>query len=955
MFFAHDFNDQRVHIDDTHSNESYYCPFCGASLITKKGELRRHHFAHSARHVCSDTWEKNQSYDNSDWHYDWQASFPKTNQEIKLSLGDTIHRADVLVGHNVIEFQHSILSERNFQDRNAFYLNLGYNVIWLFDVSDLCDNGVLTYKEQDDCLVFSWENPKRTFNSYDFNSGSIDLFFQISSDENSIVRVTSTSEHGFEGFTTTLPLSKEAFMTYAGVVNGDCPSPFMEDQEKNEAYLRFKEKYSIELNQQQERALLSVDGANLLLAVPGSGKTTVLVERLGYMTLVKRIPPERILAVTFGADAAAEMKKRFSATFGAELGSKIHFSTINSLANRIYKDYCKATNKPVRKLLSDKREERRILGNIFYFIRKERGSEADILNMSSAFSYIANMDLSMEEIQNYTFPLTDTEAMYKAYRECLDGSKMMDFNDQLRFAYYILTMKPEVLAQWRQRFSYICVDEAQDNSKIQHKIIRLLAEGNNLFMVGDEDQSIYGFRGAFPRALLNFRYDYKNPYILQMERNYRSVSQIVDLAQSFIARNKGRYEKHMVANRGAGPEVRILECSTREEQFHKLIQEVKANPEETAILYRDTETALAMVDLLLRDGVAFSLKSPEMNFFQINSVRDIVAHLALVDDSYNADALEKVCNKGILYLKTKQRDWAVRRVRESHITVFDALDEQRKYVEMQYRTRAVEFRSFIKSLSKLTTSEAIDSIMNKGYEYYMERNLLDKQKVEILQILAKQEPDIKAYLHRLTSLEAMMKDGFTSSAGITLSTIHTSKGKEFGSVYIADVYDGRFPSSSMNQYSKAKDNADGEQEERRLFYVGMTRAKNNLTIAAIADRPSSYIEELFPKAAAIWSDSDPDSTSSDDICAASMLQSYSAFHPIGPVRMNRLPPVSPTIDPSELDQQERIARDSFGHRWVRCKICKKSRTESEFIEYGGQNSINLGICRECNKRKLTNE
>ena len=158
MFFANDYHDERVHINETQSNQTYYCPFCGARLIVKKGDIRQHHFAHSANHHCSDSWESNHSYDMSPWHNEWQSLFPQVNQEIKLSLGETKHRADVMIGRTVIEFQHSIMSVQAFNDRNCFYFNLGYKVVWLFDLSGVFSMGGLTYREENGRLFFR-QNP----------------------------------------------------------------------------------------------------------------------------------------------------------------------------------------------------------------------------------------------------------------------------------------------------------------------------------------------------------------------------------------------------------------------------------------------------------------------------------------------------------------------------------------------------------------------------------------------------------------------------------------------------------------------------------------------------------------------------------------------------------------------------------------------------------------------------
>lgn len=180
MLFAFDENDRRVYIDDTQSGKIYYCPYCGVPMITKGGgDIRRHHFAHSAGRRCSDTWELAGSYDISPWHDEWQARFPKENQEVKLTLGETKHRADVLTGRTVVKFQHSVMPVKAFDDRNNFYSNLNYKVVWLFDLTNIMENDRLSYEKSCEGLSFQWINPKKAFNSYDVNAGCVNLFFRF--------------------------------------------------------------------------------------------------------------------------------------------------------------------------------------------------------------------------------------------------------------------------------------------------------------------------------------------------------------------------------------------------------------------------------------------------------------------------------------------------------------------------------------------------------------------------------------------------------------------------------------------------------------------------------------------------------------------------------------------------------------------------------------------------------
>lgn len=948
MLFAFDSNDNRIHIDDTQSNKEYFCPYCGAPLITKKGDVRQHHFAHKSNHFCSDTWEG--TYDISPWHNEWQECFPTDNQEVKLSLGETKHRADVLIGRTVVEFQHSIMSIKAFDDRNNFYFNLNYKVVWLFDLSDIVENGNLTYCSTDDGICFSWSNPKKAFNSYNVKTGCIDLFFQISDNDSAcIVRVTDVSESGFENFKSSNLMSKKKFLEYIGLIGGICPAPDRTDLESNESYLHFKEKYNINLNKQQERTIQSVEGSVLLLAVPGSGKTTVLVDRLGYMVKEKNIDPRSILAITFNKNAAEEMKRRYISIFGGESENNIDFRTINSLSWEIYTQYCDINNKAKRKLIQGT-EQNSLFKKVYReFYPDEYPSEVDIINLKTAIAYTKNMMLSKEEISEFDSFYPKFSLMYQKYCASLKEQNEMDFDDQMVFAYRILINDSSQSIFWKNRYHYICVDEAQDTSRIQHEIIKILARGNNIFMVGDEDQSIYGFRGAYPKALLNFRTDYNNPYILRMERNYRSTPQIVEKAQGFISENKGRYEKTMVADRDDGKPVELITVNSVEEQYLKVLSIAKNAEKETAFLYRDNESSVVLVDFFLRNNISFQLKKPEMNFFRNAVVQDIVAYLTLAIDSYDTESLKQICNKGILYLKKQQLNYAIKNCKYRKQTVFDAVESQMPYLPDNQRDRAKRFKEAINDLSGMSTENAIRRLLERGYKKYIEEKQKDYAKIETLLILAKKEPKISKYLNRLEELESLFKKGFNDTGLITLSTIHSSKGLEYDTVYMVDVYDGRFPSSKKDNFCRSKDDTNGEQEERRLFYVGITRAKNELYLFNIKGKPSSYINSLFKEVKS-------ESLRQEELQRTDKQR----IKMIGENRKKEQEHCRFAKEKAYLEsynevkdlftQQDTQIRDSQDVRWIKCELCGQILPEDKFVSYGGQNHINLGICNECDRK-----
>lgn len=956
MQIAHDYNDRRVHISETVSNQCYYCPFCGAPLVARKGEVNKHHFAHAKNHACKDSWSRNGSYNISPWHNEWQALFPKDNQEIKLSLGDTVHRADILIDRSVVEFQHSGMANNAFDDRNNFYCNLGYKVTWLFDLSDVFEKKMY-YEKEGDRLVFTWNNPKRAFNNHDIKQGNIDLFFQIKKDEElCIVKVLDVSENGYEEFYTTDLMSKNEFLDYIGLKEGVCLPPCKDYIEEKEQYRLFKKKYHIELNKQQERAMLAVEGSNLLLAVPGSGKTSLLIARLGHMIINKKISPESILAITYNNTAADELKERFDAKFGKDIGGKVEIRTINSFCNTIYMDYCKSKKVRKRNIINDN-DKRKIVKEIYKECTGINASEYEVIEFNGYVSYIKNMMLDDNQIDVLEYDFPHLHEMYNKYNEKLKNLNAMDYDDQLRYAEYILNKYDDILNDLKEKYKYICVDEAQDTSKLQHRIIHKITD-KNLFMVGDEDQSIYGYRAAYPKALLNFRYDYKNPYILRMENNYRSTHQIVELAQKFISQNKGRYEKNMKSVRGEGDDVHLECVKTREEQYERLLEVAKNVNVETAFLYRDNESAIVLVDMLLRNNIVFKLQKPVMNFFGGSIVKDIVAYLSIAVHKNREASYKQIYNKGII-----------------------------ESPKNQTQSSKEMFRIIMQKVSNENSLEAISIILDGGYKDYLTKKNLDVKKIDILKMLAKNEPNIENFIRRLEFLEDKLSKNIESAnSNIVLSTIHSSKGMEFDTVYIFDVYDGRFPSSAANLFYRSKDAANGEQEERRLFYVAMTRAKNHLHLIRIENEQSVFIDSLFPRK---YNEVKVPKMIKEEL----VLQTMKTYIDNSFVHENK--PISVPIKEDKKDilitnevvtdhnksnveisdsviweqleeeqyikgynevkdlfvQTDKAIYDSFNKRWIKCEKCNTIKQADEFSYYGGPKKETIGLCNDCYRKE----
>ncbi|MBR1382596.1 MAG: UvrD-helicase domain-containing protein [Ruminococcus sp.] len=850
MIIALDKDNNRIHIDESIRKNDYYCPSCGKPLVIRKGEIRRHHFAHMPNSECTDSWAS--TYDMSSWHIDWQSKYPKSNQEILCTLGSINHRADVMIDRTVVEFQHSSMSTETFNNRNSFYDGLGYKVIWLFDLRDEYENHSLTRYKSGNEYRYSWPRPKKTFNQYDdIQYGTVDLFFQLT--DTVIIRINDIDPvKGFENFTTQNDYSVDDFLKYTGLINGKCLPPDQSDVHNNEQYMAFKNRFGIELNPQQERAVQAVNGSNLILAVPGSGKTTVLVSHIGYMIYCKNIPPENILAVSYNRKAAEEMKIRFIQKFGDEFKNRLEIRTINSLSLDIINYYYENESKKDKPLFPviDDRAKRELFYDIYRKTHKEHPLDSDIKEIEIAFTFIKNFMLTDDEIKKCSFPIEKTPEMFRLYQDELrERLKKMDFDDQMVYAKKILETYPRVLSYYRTKFKYICVDEAQDTSKLQHALIKMLANGNNIFMVGDEDQSIYAFRAAYPQALLDFKNDYPNPHVFRMENNYRSTEDIVNKAGLFISRSRRRYKKKILCTRGPGRQVERIDFENRSEQFKYLLDIAKQLDTDTAILYRNNESMIPLVDLLIRNNVPYRTKAKdEKLFFSNKIVQDIKAFIDLAYDPYNTDAFEKIVFKVKKYFNSNDKKWAVNNCKWNKMTVLEGLVKQKEtYGKKDAREidRARSFKLLFETLPKLNAFQALQRIDTFGYGDYLSDKNLDRGKLETLYELAKSVSDLKELKHRLDELPDLIEKNNTNRQdAIYLSTIHSSKGLEYKRVYILDAYEGSLPQVTYTEAQRDNSLMEKYQEERRLFYVAMTRAKDELYLLAPNDKRTPFIDEL---------------------------------------------------------------------------------------------------------------
>lgn len=613
-------------------------------------------------------------------------------------------------------------------------------------------------------------------------------------------------------------------------------------------FVTFQEKFPIQLNEQQLEAMQAVDGPVLLLAVPGSGKTTVLVARLGYMIYCKGIQPENILTLTYTVAATRDMRSRFVSYFGQELGDRVEFRTINSISAGIINYYGRMIGKKPYELISDDKLLMGILSGLYQKYQEEFPMESDLKGIRTDITYIKNMMFSPDEIQE----LEDEAGVhlleiYNGYCQELKSRNLMDYDDQMVYAYNLLKASPDLLNYYQNRYSYICVDEAQDTSKIQHEIIALLtSRRQNLFMVGDEDQSIYGFRAAYPEALLSFERRYPDAKVLLMEENFRSNGNIVEAADAFIQQNTLRHKKTMRANRPATSEIHEIQLQSRAAQYNYLLKVARNCTQETAVLYRDNESAIPLVDLLERDGIPYRLKNAELNFFTNRVVVDIENILRFAFDPTDTEIFERIYYKMSTYLTKQQMLSACNYARAEDIPVLEAVLLSSD-LKPHTRKSIKALQTHLENLRDEEPKRAIHRIVNfMGYKEYMERNDLKDNKILILKAVAGRESTIRDFLNRMSELKELFstKDSDMDSPFI-LSTIHSSKGLEYDNVYLIDVANGLFPEEVPFDIREMKpEDRSAFEEERRLFYVGVTRARNELYLFKTLE-PSIFIKQLF--------------------------------------------------------------------------------------------------------------
>ena len=633
----------------------------------------------------------------------------------------------------------------------------------------------------------------------------------------------------------------------------------------------------MELNKNQKMAVEHLDGPCLVLAGPGSGKTRVIADRIIYMIENCNVAPRRILAISFTKASSIDMKKRTMSLSNNEQIKKVNFGTFHSSFFRILRRY---SGVKLEDLISEV-DRFKLIKSILKHLKISNYSDDDVSDVLSEISLVKNEMMKSSDFESQTFSQSEFQDIFRLYEKAKNAANKIDFDDMLILTYILLKKSPEVLNIVRQVYKYILIDEFQDINRVQFEVIKLIAEpSNNVFAVGDEDQSIYGFRGARPDFMMNFEKYFESAKCIVLDVNYRSRKNIVQLSQNLIKNNKNRHEKNINSNRSESGEIRYIYPKDTDDEANIIAKEIKSLVEsenireekksssnekklfeysDFAVIYRTNRQARAFVDVFMDNRIPFVLKDSARSIYDHWVSQDIISYLRIAANIGNNEDWSRIINKPFRYISKsavssalKSDDFFQSLMNNSDIKDFQKKNLEELYDDLQYvRSLAPEY-----GISYIRSTLDYDRYI---LEYCHERKIKAKQIVEILDELetsAKSYKSIFDYFKHIENVREEIKkrtEKKTTSMdnietdGVVLTTMHSAKGLEFKNVYVAGVNDSVIPFIPSDE-EKPKDS--NYEEERRLLYVGITRAKDNIVISAPSKRfgksiaKSRFLKEL---------------------------------------------------------------------------------------------------------------
>lgn len=596
----------------------------------------------------------------------------------------------------------------------------------------------------------------------------------------------------------------------------------------------------MQFNNSQLKAVKHKTGPMLVIAGPGSGKTTVLTARIRNLIEEYSVNPANILVITFTKAAANEMKSRFNNMMGRS--TNVTFGTFHAVFFMILRA---AYNYSVDSIIKED-----VRQNIIKQAIERSRLEPDDLNemISNITGEISRVKTEAIDINAYysaSCPEEEFRDIYKYYVKTLKKMGLIDFDDMLLYCHELLTTRRDILAKWQQKYQYILIDEFQDINKIQYDIIKLLAKPqDNLFIVGDDDQSIYGFRGSKPEIMLNFDKDYPDTDKVILDTNYRSTGNIVSAAGKVIAHNKVRFAKNINTVNDPGDKVDIIEFNTQAEEYEKIIDNIRkesasgGNYSDNAVLFRTNSTAAGFVRKLVEYSVPFITRDGVPNVFEHWIARDVITYMNIAMGSRKRSDFLQIINRPKRYIG---RDYLA----DAEIS-FDNLE---KYYEdknwmiervdrLKYDILAMASMSPYAMINYLRKGVGYDGYLD---EYAQSHNMQVRELYDVMDELMESARNFKTFSEWFAYIDeygTKLRESYAAmdkQNAVILTTMHSSKGLEYPVVYIIDA------NEEITPHKKAVFVPEIE-EERRMFYVAMTRAKRRLNIYYARKRYNKEIE-----------------------------------------------------------------------------------------------------------------
>lgn len=614
----------------------------------------------------------------------------------------------------------------------------------------------------------------------------------------------------------------------------------------------------MECNKEQKEAIMHRDGPAMVLAGPGAGKTYVITNRVKVLIDEYGVKPEQILVVTFSKAAAVEMKERFEMLTGGRR-LPVRFGTFHSVFFQILRLAYHYEVKDIATPALKYRFLEETLNETGYGVDDKKEFLSDI---EKEISRVKGEGIEIDCYFSSACSAEIFQKMYRGYQEKLQRHRCLDFDDMVVYTYQLLKEREDIRRRWQAQFRYLLIDEFQDINRLQYETVCMLAEPeNNLFIVGDDDQSIYGFRGAKPGIMLSFPKRFPDTKQIVLGVNYRCSDEIMKAAERLIGKNNERYEKHIVANKGKEQPVHMKKCENLPDEAEKIVAQIQLyqkegiDYQEMAVLFRTNMQMRLLAGKLMEHGIPFTMRENLPNLFDTWMAKDIMCYLQLALGNRSREKFLKIANRPVRYLS-----------RTAFTEPEVSFDKLRAYYAAKNQDwmeeRIWNFEYDLKNLAALSPYAAIHFIRKGiGYDEFLktyadERNVNADDWFDVLdemQEMARDKKSIPEWLSFVENygdtLEEMRqeqkKQQVKEEPGVSLMTMHASKGLEFPVVFVPTLNEDIVP------YRKAVQEGNLE-EERRMLYVAMTRAKTYLHLSFVKERfhkeaePSPFLYEISP-------------------------------------------------------------------------------------------------------------